>query len=1430
MLQAQDFQIDNIQVTHITQCYGDNTGQIIINCSGGQTPYKYSIDGGATYQTSNTFSGLSAGTYTIDAQDLHTDHDYDVKTLTEPDQVFISNEEKTDVTGCYGNANGTVTITATGGTGTLKYSIDTGASYFANSGNFTGLSGGNYKIYVKDGNDCVRIGNELTVDEPTQLVITDEAITNLSGCDSEDNGSINISTSGGTYPIQFSIDGGATFHTNHNFTNLSAATYNVVVKDSKDCTTVGSEITLTEPGAISIDTQDFTNVETCKGYSDGTITLSASGGSGGLEYSIDGGSTFQGSGSFTGLYAGTYYVVVKDVMCMKYGNTIIITEPTQLKITNETETDVENCFGDATGEITITAVDGTPPYQYSIDNGTTFQASNTFSNLTYGAYQTAIKDSKNCPVYGASHLITQPTKIILDDVSSSNVNTCFGYSDGTITANHTAGGTPSYKYSIDGGTTWQVDKHFYSVSAGTYTVSVKDFKNCVSQYPNNIIITQPTQVQIDDVVLTNPSCYGFADGKIRVTASGGTPGYEYSMDGGANFVLTPVITNLSAGINYDIAVKDAHDCLVTGNTYQLVNPSQIVINSIDVTDVSTCNGDNNGSIEINASGGTNTFTYSIDNEINYANSNLFENLYAGNYNVVVKDSHDCKVSPISPIVVSQPDPLIVDSQTHTNVASCNGDDTGTITITATGGTLPITYTIQEGTNIFSNTTGTFTGLSAGLYTISLEDSKHCTTNGQPELIEQASELIPAIFDKSDITCFGDNDGEIILEASGGVSPYEYSIDGTTFTSAPNFINLSQGTYHTFVKDAKGCVQQGNDVDIIEPTLFKIDDIIKQDVSVCFGNSNGSIEIQLSGGITDYEYSIDGGTHFYENNDTFTNLIAGDYNVVVKDDHECTITNPAPITLLQPTELIISDVQTTDVRCYGEDNGEITITASGGTGDLQYSINNGTDFVGTETFTGLLHGNYNIIVKDENNCPTTYSEITINEPDTLVSNYLIVENPVCRYSTNGRITFSVSGGTTPMEFSIDGGTILQNSRYFNDLEAGIYTPYVKDSHGCEIIFEDTTLRLPESTALFSVDIDEGCSPLTVNFTKLTGGTTFLWEFGNDEGNSGANEPTHIFTNTSFTPEICNVTAYSLSEDACRDTAFATITVYPKPNIDIYYSTDTLYFPETRLEISNNSLETYTNYFWNFGDTQTTSNESPTHHIYNDCGTYEIMTRADNTWCSDTIRKIIAVIPHQPEAKMDISIIEACTPMITKLTNTSENSNTVSWTLEEDEISTQDTLNQEYDTPGEYHISMKVDGYCETTASLDTVLTVWQSPDINFDVQPDSIMPPEQPVQCYNYISEDGAEYLWDFGDGTTSEQFEPTHYYKNHGIYEVKLRVTSENKCVDSLTLDKKIYVHNPGELVVPNAFSPDGNGKNDIFKPAIIESVSEYVFSIYNRW
>lgn len=451
---------------------------------------------------------------------------------------------------------------------------------------------------------------------------------------------------------------------------------------------------------------------------------------------------------------------------------------------------------------------------------------------------------------------------------------------------------------------------------------------------------------------------------------------------------------------------------------------------------------------------------------------------------------------------------------------CNGNGNGSITITTTFGTSPFSYSLNGGTPQSSNV---FSNLDGGLYLVTVEGADGClasttVTVGEPEALE-------VDIDFAIVSCFGESTGSIVVTATGGTTPYEYSNDGgSTYQSGNAFSDLPAGVYNVRVKDANGCLVDIA-VEITQPASAVSATANAQDVA-CFGGSSGSVTVNASGGTGAYQYSIDNGAN-YQGSNTFSGLAAGSYDIMVIDANGCTAMTSA--TVGEPASaLAIDGVNATPTNCYGDSTGVIAVAAIGGTPSYTYSID-GVNFQTGATFTGLPAGAYIVTVQDDNGC-TVIDTVDLTQPAPLTLDVTSTTEPDCEGDTDGSISVAGTGGTSPYEYSINGGS-FQSSGTFDNLTSGTYTVTVSDEKGCtyqEVVQLEAVEKLPDAS--FTVVTAGG----SVSFNNTSANAdNYSWNF-DDGGTSGDESPVHVYAESG----VYNVVLIA-SNDCGSDTATMTL---------------------------------------------------------------------------------------------------------------------------------------------------------------------------------------------------------------------------------------------------------------------------------------------------
>lgn len=1015
-------------------CGGTCNGSIALASTGGTAPYSYLWSPGN--QTTDTITGLCAGTYTVTITDANACTAVETYTITSPPAIVVTGVV-TDVT-CNGNADGTIDVTVTGGTPGFTYVWAPGNE---STEDLSGLSAGTYTITVTDANNCTATST-FTVNEPQPLSITSVITDATCGqCD----GVAAVTVQGGTAPFTYLWSNGQTTAT---ASNLCAGVHTLEVTDANGCFQTFN-VGVSNAGGPTASVNS-TNVS-CDNVCDGTASVTASGGSAPYQYLwIPGGMT---TSSVTGLCVGTYYVQVQDSLGCITTQSVNITGPAPIVANGDvTPTTCGNCDG----VVTINPSGGVGPYTYLWSPGN--QTTDTISNLCAGSYSVDITDANNCTeTFVFSITNTDGPQLTVTSTDA----TCNGDCDGTATVQVTGGLTPySYQWS-NGDTTATAD----TLCPGVYTIEVTDNNGCMSYA--QVTIAEPAPISLSFIVEDDPSCAGDCNGTLTVVPSGGTLLYTYQWDD-SNTQTTASAGNLCAG-SYNVTVTDANGCTATGNG-DLTDPTPLDL-TVDTVINASCNGVCDGSATVTPTGGTAPYTILWSNN---QTGNTATGLCAGSYFAVVQDANGC----LDSVNVTITEPAAIVAQITTTNASCNGVCDGTAEIdTVTGGVAPFTFSWNTG-----STADSIGGLCAGAYTVTVTDSTGCTAVFNVTITEPAPIVLS--FSTTNVTCNGECDGEVTVTPSGGSSPYTYSWNDPSNQTTATADSLCPGQYIVTVTDANGCSSVDTATITEPPALALTDSVI--DAS-CGGTCDGEAYVNVTGGTPGYSY-------LWNNSATtsgITGLCAGTYTVTVTDANGCSDT--LSVVVGEPTPLVV-DVTTVNASCGGVCDGEATVSISGGTGpfDILWSTTETT-----ATIDSLCAGTYSVTVTDGNSCVQTVTVIII-EPPLLTASIDDYSEILCSSVCDAYATVTPNGGV-PNYTYLWSDPSGQTAPTATGLCAGAYTVTVTDTIGCTataMINIPDSNALSATVPVFS---DVSCSgdcdgSATAMPNGGAGNYTFLWSLG------------------------------------------------------------------------------------------------------------------------------------------------------------------------------------------------------------------------------------------------------------------------------------------------------------------------------------------------
>jgi gliding motility-associated-like protein len=774
----------------ITNATCTSGGSITVTATGGVGALSYLWSNNATGATN---SNLAAGPYYVTVTDQNgctTSATYTV--VADPGAISFNAPAITDVT-CSGAANGSITISATGGTGTLGYLWSTTPPQTGTT--ISAVAGGAYSVTAADQNGC-SASVTYVVNEPTAIVFAAPVITNYS-CTA--GGSITVDASGGTGTITYTWSGGQNGAT---VSNLNPGSYTVTATDQNACTASASYTVGSAANVVVLNVPTIVNVS-CAGGADGSITANVTGGNGVYTYAWA--NSAQTTATRSGLIAGQYTVSVSDGTGCSASASYTVTQPTALVIDSAHVQNI-GCSG-GPGSIAAYVSGATSPYIYNWVQQSNSQvySGQTINGLQADNYSLTVTDSKGCTAT-AAYIVTAATPIAYTQ-SQTNVS-CFGGNNGSATVTVTSG-TPPYQFSWNG-TATAGNATINGLSAGVTNVTITD-ANCSATA--TFTLTEPAQLQISLLNKTDVACNGGTNGAIAVDATGGAGPYNYAWN--SNPVQTAAFaTNLPAGL-FTVVVTDANLC-TANQTYTVTEPTALAVVLAPVN--ATCYQTPNGSIAATPAGGTQPYYYAWSDG-NAQTTQTAVNLLAGSYSVSLTDANGCSVTASE--TISEPTDITV--TTSVTAVKCVGDANGTITADAQGGTPPFTYTATQDNVNFSNAANSvISGLAIGTYSVIATDNNGCT---QTVFATIPNAVVDNFTTSTDSTsCYGSdyNDGAAhITPLTLQNAPFQYILDGGISQISGDFLDISAGPHVITATSINGCVSQ-IPVLVLEPQPIVVD--------------------------------------------------------------------------------------------------------------------------------------------------------------------------------------------------------------------------------------------------------------------------------------------------------------------------------------------------------------------------------------------------------------------------------------------------------------------------------------------------------------------------------------------------------------------------------------------------------------------------------
>jgi gliding motility-associated-like protein len=956
------------------------------------------------------------------------------------------------------------------------------------------------------------------------------------------------------------------------------------------------------------------------------------------------------------------------------------------------------------------------------------------------------------------------------------------------------------------------------------------FKPCSSSCTaiTTFTISEPSAMSLTPSQ-ANVSCFGGSNGSATVSVTGGSSPYSYQWTGSAS--ATNTATGLSAG-SYSVTVSDANGCS-SAQSFTITEPSSAVdVNLVSQQNIS-CFGFNDGEITVSVSGGVTPYTYQW--LMNVSNSNVADSLITGTHGVLVSDANGCQDT--MSFVITQP-PVFSSTASQTNI-SCFGGNDGSASITASGGATPYSYQWSN-----SATTSSQSSLIAGTYSVTASDANGCTTI-QNYTLSQPSAPLSLASSFNNVSCNGGSNGSASVTPSGGTAPYSYTWSPAVSASG-NATNLTAGAYDVTVTDSKNCTTSQN-FTITEPSALALS-VSSANVN-CNNACDGTSAASLSGGVSPYSYTWSPPPGSGQGSPTAIGLCAGSYSLTVTDSNGCTSFSSFVIT--QPSAFTIT-TDSTNSNC-SQNDGSAGVTLSGATTPYSYLWDDAQTSPTANNITGGIHC---LTITDANACDTTVCITVIDNPPPTAT--ATATSAICNGDCNGTAAVSAMGGNPPGSYTYLWSNAQTQATLFS-LCAGAYDVTVTDSKNCTAV-ASATVTEPTAVSLMTGTDTIICTGGSASLSAIAGGGngspyTYSWD-------NTVNTSTQTVTPSA---NSCYIVSATDAQNCPSPSDTQCVSILPAVTLAGAITPDTICNgdPVQLSATASGGDGSYTYQWQEIGGSFTSTSSSTTH---TPGGSYPLVIQYEITaddGCSPMVKDTVQLSFYQnPTANFTANTTFGCSPLTVTFTNMSTDVaglNTCTWNFGSGYqlFPCNQPVTIPFPNVGQYDVELTVTSvngsFCIDKEIKTQYIQVNPNPTADFSATPQPTNVQNMLIEFSDLSSGNGsnlASWQWQFydndqqtmigSDSVQNPEFNfsstsaPTDYFtyflEDTGDYPVTLIILTEWGCRD--TVEKTVRIDGVYYMNIPNAFSPNGDGINDVFFPSGvgIMPAQNYSFYIFNRW